>query len=201
MKTKTKLSLGITFLFILILGMSGASIYFIRTLASDSGQIIKDNLISFNYVEQMNNDLDKIQYSMISGKSFEQKDTFKLLTPQWFKYFDQSIDSEASNITEPGEKEAVSKLTESYSNYKLLVQNNNADARLSRILMAYMDIKFQLAIIYDVNQKAIVRKNTQATNSATTAVFYITLIGSIFFIVAFVFILNFPGYIADPIKT
>src|ERR1017187_5256120 len=101
MKTKTKLSLGITFLFILILGMSGASIYFIRILAKDSGQIIKDNLISIDYVQQMNAELDSIHstaFEILTVKGVA-PDVPRNVIIVKFDNFQKSVDSEANNIT------------------------------------------------------------------------------------------------------
>src|SRR6185437_10631093 len=105
MNTKTKLSIGITFLFVLIICMGGASIYFIKVLAIDSGEIIKDNQISIDYVQHMDAEIDSIHAALHQSinKVNIQTDLFKTL----FSKFNKNLDSESNNITEVGEKAAV----------------------------------------------------------------------------------------------
>ena len=47
---------------------------------------------------------------------------------------------------------------------------------------------------------AIVRKNNEAQQTAGKARVYLAIIGTFCFLVSFSFILNFPGYIANPVK-
>src|SRR6185369_2957256 len=54
--------------------------------------------------------------------------------------------------------------------------------------------------IMDLNMNAIVRKNNDALATAGKAKMYLALIGTFCFLVSFSFIINFPGYIANPIK-
>ncbi len=199
MNTKTKLSIGITFLFILIICMGGASIYFIKVLAIDSGDIIKDNQLSIDYVQHMDGEIDSIHAGLYQPVSMinDQSTLFKNL----FSRFNKNLDSEANNITEIGEKAAVISLRDEFQKYQGAFNQSDRNESVAQTMSVYYaNIQKQLGIIYDLNQKAILRKNHLAAHSASNAVFYISLIGTIFFLVAFVFILNFPGYIADPIR-
>src|SRR6185369_6677931 len=53
--------------------------------------------------------------------------------------------------------------------------------------------------INDLNLKAIIRKNAIADETAHQATIYLIIIVTICFLTSFSFILNFPGYIANPI--
>ncbi|RTL61529.1 MAG: HAMP domain-containing protein, partial [Hyphomicrobiales bacterium] len=55
----------------------------------------------------------------------------------------------------------------------------------------------QIAI---VNRAAINRKNEAVQNAADEAKIWLGVIGTICFIVSFTIIINFPGYIANPIS-
>ncbi len=196
MNTKTKLSIGITFLFILIICMGGASIYFIRVLARDTGNIIKDNLLSLDYVQDMQKDINLLTQDFV----LHQVSKNGVNTNAMFD-FESKLKAEQGNITETGEKEAVDSLTVNYKSYVDTLTNlSHANINSKSALKMTEKISGNLISIYALNNKAILRKNQLASHSASNAIFYISLIGTIFFLVAFVFILNFPGYIADPIR-
>ena len=204
MKTKTKLSIGITFLFVLIICMGAASIYFIRILARDSGDIIKDNQLSIDYVQAMQNDIDSVQQTLFqkwpgSDNRINLSDNF---LRKYVDDFRKNLHDEANNITEVGEQAAVDSLSSYFNHYYSVADllNFNTIDKKDGVNGYYAGIKIELNKIYQVNRNAILRKNQLASHSASNAVFYISLIGTIFFLVAFVFILNFPGYIADPIR-
>jgi len=117
MKTKTKLTLGITFLFILIIGMGAASIYFINILARDSGDILKDNQQSLDYMQSMHNDIDSIQEEIFNQWPGDKNQVAlnSAFLQRYFIDFKKNLKNESEDITEPGEKEAVDSLTFSIS--------------------------------------------------------------------------------------
>lgn len=51
----------------------------------------------------------------------------------------------------------------------------------------------------EINMKAIVRKNDKAQAFVKEAILYMGLLGSFTFLVIFPFIINFPGFIANPL--
>ena len=53
MKLKTKLSLGISFLFVVILTFGILSVFYINRLSSQSGQVLKNNHESLVYSNNM----------------------------------------------------------------------------------------------------------------------------------------------------
>ncbi len=54
--------------------------------------------------------------------------------------------------------------------------------------------------IIQLNMNAIERKNAVAGNTADRAIIIVSLIGSLCFLIAFSFAVNFPGYIANPVR-
>ena len=204
MKTKTKLTLGITFLFMLIIAMGAASIYYIRILARDTADIIKDNQLSIDYMEAIQNDIDSIQQNIF--REWPGADNRIILSDKFLnKYisdFKKNLQAESEDITEDGEKEAVDSLTFYFNRYNSAIQllHFNTVGNKEILLADYTGIKVQIHRIYQVNQKAIWRKNKLANQSASSAISYISIIGTILLLLAFVFIINFPGYIANPIK-
>jgi two-component system, NtrC family, sensor histidine kinase KinB len=104
--------------------------------------------------------------------------------------FEKNLQGQIKNVTEPGEQEFTDELKAQWEQLK----RSPADSALAK------SIRTTLHNITKVNMEAIVRKNNTAEQTADKALLYIGIIGSICFIITFAFIVNFPGYIANPIK-
>ncbi|HWZ23465.1 MAG TPA: histidine kinase dimerization/phospho-acceptor domain-containing protein [Cytophagaceae bacterium] len=174
MKIKTKLSLGLGFLFAIILLLTGLGTYYIHRLSNDTKLITKDNYESLVYTKNMMRALDEMG---IDKKSSLLK-------------FETNLQGQEKNITERGEKEITIELRNEYKNLTL-DSLNESEKNL---------IRQKLYQIIELNLQAIFRKNTEANTSANDAVLYMSLIGAFTVLITFSFIINFPGYIANPIR-
>ena len=173
LKIKSKLSLGLGFLFAVIILVGGLGAYYINRVAQESKEILKANYESIQYVKNMQKSLDTYESDSIRAKSVWEK----------------NLRLQERNITEIGEKEATEELRFSF---ELLKKNGFEKNTIVRIRKALYDIT-------DVNLQAILRKNKQAQHTADQVLAYIGVIGAICFLIVFTFIINFPGYIANPI--
>jgi signal transduction histidine kinase len=176
-RIKTKLSLGLSFLFFVIVLLIATGLYFLNRLSLDEDNILKDNYNSLEYVNGMESALDKI--AARDGEPGE----------HW-KYFEERLKLQEQNITEPGEKDMTENVRESFEDLKKekpVTAKNTAGMRSD------------LRQIGEINRAAIVRKNQEAQETARQAKLLLTLITVCCFIFSFIFIVNFPGYIADPI--
>ena len=173
MRIKTKLSLGFGFLFAVILLLGGLGTYYIHRLSNESKHITKDNYESLVYAKNMMRALDEIE---IDRKSSIIK-------------FENNLREQEGNITEEGEKELTLELRNEYKNFKI-----DSLKEIEKNL-----IRQKLYQLIEINLQAIVRKNIEAGTSADNAVIYMSLIGAATVLITFSFILNFPGYIANPI--
>jgi len=173
MRIKTKLSLGLIFLFIVIVVIGLVGIFSISKLASDSQAILKANYESLQYVKNMQQALSKME----------------MKNPIGVDDFEKNISAQEKNITEPGEKD----MTQDVNNQFELLKKNDT----SKILIH--SIRNSLYQLEELNMNAIVRKNDEAQHSANQAKLYLAVIGTLCFLISFSFIVNFPGYIANPI--
>jgi len=171
MNIKTKISLGLFFLFAVILIVGGISIYYLREISDDAKNIIKANYESIGYMQGMTGALDSLQ-----------KDSGSI------SRLAKNLKAQEGNVTELGEMEETIRLAN-------LVKELNAkfSDSLSR------EIRHSILKITDLNLKAIIHKNALAEETAHQATVYLIIIVTICFLVSFSFILNFPGYIANPI--
>ncbi len=174
MRIKTKLSLGLGFLFSVLLLLAVLGIFYIHRLSNDSKSITKDNYESLVYSKNMMSALDELD---IDQKSSLLK-------------FETNLKAQENNITEEGEEEITIELRNEFKNLKL-DSLTNSEKNL---------VRQKLYAITEINLQSIVRKNKEASESASDAVLYMSLIAAVTILITFSFIVNFPGYIANPIK-
>ncbi len=179
MTIKNKLRAGFGFLFLLAIVCSGLSIYFLNRLSADSSVILKDNHETIVYmrniavaIDQSNGQLNSDQVQAVESNLVKQE----------------------HNITEPGEQQATDSLRSKYEQLKLLGGDLAKQAYLRTELRAL------LFRIMKLNMDAEEHKNAVAKATAQSATILVALIGSFLFLVAFTFIINFPGYVANPLR-
>jgi two-component system, NtrC family, sensor histidine kinase KinB len=173
MSIKIKVAWGVTFLFALILAIGGLSMYYLRNLARSSQQILVDNYESMEYAHQILAACEQIRTdSAVAVSSIE-----------------KSLLLQEDNVTEPGEREATLALR---SAFEKLRNTGLSDSIVANIRHASLQLE-------NINMKAIVRKNEIAQDTAHNASTYLIIICTLCSLAAFTFIVNFPGYIANPI--
>ena len=179
MTIKNKLRAGFGFLFLLALICCGLAIWFLNRLSAESSVILKDNYESLQFVKNIGNALDENELS---------------LNARQIGIIEKNLVGEEHNITEPGEQEATDSLRSKYEQLKL--QGNN--------IQKQNDLRFQVRkLLYNImqlNMSAIQHKNATAKATASQATLIVAFIASFLFLIAFSFIINFPGYIANPIR-
>lgn len=173
MRIKYKLQLGIGLLFAMILVISSLSVYFLQKLSIDTKNILVANYNTLDYSRKMQIALDN-----------------DIRLPDNKKLFDNNLLLQQKNITESGEAELTANLAMHYQ----LLQHNYSDTQLIK------SIRTDISNIMLLNMQAIQRKNKLAENTSDNAVFWISIIGTICFIVSITLLFNLPGAIANPIK-
>jgi len=176
MKIKTKLRLGFGFLFLIVIIFGIVSLSYLNKISQNSKVILKNNYESLSFSIDMRSLLDehKLPLSAETAAAFEKK-----------------LLQEEHNLTEPGEQEAVQNLRKAFLNMMQNDQEKEEALRLARLSLKQID---------QVNMQAIVRKYSTAQKSVDQATLYLALTASICFLVLFTFIVNFPGFIANPIS-
>lgn len=173
MKIKTKLTLGVGLLFLLIVLLSVIGSVYINKLKSDTEKILTANYNSLEFSKNMLLALDKISTdSAIAIKDFQKNNALQ-----------------EKNLTEFGEREATQNLNLHFDSY--LQQPTNEKEKL---------IREDLAKIMSLNMKGIERKSDIAIITAENATFWIVSIGTVCFLIAFTLLFNLPQTIAEPIN-
>jgi NtrC-family two-component system sensor histidine kinase KinB len=176
MNIKTKLRLGFGFLFIIVIAFGGISLYHINEISMRSKIVLKDNYKSLVYVNEMR--------TIIDNQNSELNNDYK-------QKFEQILKLEENNVTENGERNAVIALRNSFQDLNIVERDH---------YKIIAKIKTQLRKIEELNMNAIVRKNDSAQKATERASLYLGVTAFITFIILFSFIVNFPGFIANPLR-
>jgi len=171
MRIKTKLTLGVGLLFLLIIILSIVGVKYSYELKQDTENILEANYKTLEYSRNMLTSLEDG-----SDKSL--------------KKFESNLRNQENNISEIGEKE----VTEEIKNKFEAFIRNKKDSIIPG------EIRKDIFILMDLNMQAIQRKSEVAKATADKAVFWIAISGSMCFLIAFILLINLPSNIADPIK-
>lgn len=175
MKIKTKLTLGVGLLFLLIILLSLVSGGYILTLKNDTNNILKANYNSLNYSRKMLISLDEEAYDKTAEKRFK-----------------ANLELQLRNITESGENEITQRLKDHVTELKAAPIDEKEHTRTL--------IRQDILQIMQLNMTAIQRKSELANDSSNDALFWIILTGGSCFLIAFILLVQLPKNIAKPIK-
>ncbi|SEA64107.1 HAMP domain-containing sensor histidine kinase [Pedobacter hartonius] len=179
MKIKTKLRLGFGFLFVMVLLFGFISLYYMNQISLSAKVILKDNYETLSYTRDMRSILDQHDLP---------------LSKEMIVQFSRKLDLEQRNVTEVGEGQVIHTLKAAFR-----VMTNPTIAQDQQI-MALAKIRIQLMRIDRLNMDAILRKNAVAQEAAKKASLYLVTAASFCFLVLFSFIVNFPGFVANPLR-
>ena len=171
MKIKTKLTLGVGLLFVLIILLSLISARYIIDLKKDTENILVANYNSLEYSRNMLSALEEGNEKSASK-------------------FDRNLKDQEKNLTEIGEPELTAEIRNNFEAYKQQPED-------SKLVSAIRNDIFKLM---NMNMQAIQRKSEVAKTTADKAVFWIAIAGTMCFLIAFILLINLPSNIANPIK-
>jgi len=179
MKVKSKLRLGFGFLFLVVLFFGIVSLFYIYNISDSAKVILKNNYESLSFAREMRAVLDENKLPL-NAKALNE--------------FDRQLALQEKNITEKGEEEATVALRKTFKTLQLstgTAQENETAVYHARSLLREIEA---------LNMHAIVRKNEAAQASVNKATLLLGITATITFLILFSFTVNFPGFIADPLR-
>lgn len=210
MKLKTKLSLGLGFLFVIIFTLAGVCSYYVARLGQESDNILKNNYKSIVYSRNMLSGLGDMRTS-ISSVIYSKSNTARM-SDYYLKLFESgknvletNLKEANNNITEINEKEYIEGLNHEYESFlKLCLQMQSVAGEsslyFSDFLPAYEKLKQSINNIYDVNMQAVVRKSELTKHDSANFHRYMAMIGAICLLLALGYFWYFPVYISSTLS-
>ena len=174
MRIKTKLNLSVGLLFSLIILISVVSVYYINSIKQDTQNILKANYDSLEYSRNM----------LMAMEDIGENNTDATVV------FGKNLKLQLLNITEKNEANITNKLKIAFQSLKEGNGSVGAKAEMHDAILQIMKL----------NTDAIKLKSDIAQKTAETANFYIMILGTLCFLIAFNLLVNLPNNIANPIK-
>ena len=206
-KIRTKVLFGILFLFVEFLLIGALSIYYISSIKYSSEMAIKNNYRSVHYSENMIQAIDETntaESSLLLNKQYHYDKNSLSVS---FNSFEENLQLEEKNITEFGEKELVQSIKENYIKYKSLLsepKSSNTTDKFTNystnILPLANDIKTKIFTVSTLNMQSIVQKNESLNEMIRHIYKILSIVLTVCFLITFSFMINFPNYIAGPIR-
>ncbi len=195
--TRTRFTLGMIFLFIIISVLAVFSGFYLNRLSSKTSAILKENYLSVVYAREMSEGLMSINQEI--STSFLAKripDTLKIANE--LMRIKSSLESEKKNITEPGEDKLVSGIEANYFEYRdslqIFVKSSNSATGLLYLLNKSVNLYQQLSILSQMNGKALEVKTDDAKAFSHSALTKMTIMATLCFLIGMSFTFSFASY-------
>ena len=194
---RTKFTLGMVFIFLIILILLGFSAFYLNKLSNKTSAILKENYLSVVYAREMTDGISKISQEMTTA-FLEKRNPEKAMIAHQLEAIDQSLQLEKGNFTEVGEDRLVAGFETVFDEYRANV-TKLADSVLSPEELLYFQkkqvfLEQQLVLLSQMNGKAIEVKTDDAKVSSKNALTGMTILGSFCFLIALSFIYSFASY-------
>lgn len=194
---RTKFSLGMLFIFIIILVLLGFSALSLMNLSGKTKAILSENHVSVVYARDMTGNLINLNQEM-SGCFVTGKNVDTNLVKNEFNGLDKTIGLELNNITEVGEDALARNIKREINEYhelfnQFILASGQSDTFLL-LQKKFASLYRNLEILSKMNEKAIEVKTEDAKSSAKKASAQMTVIGSLCFLITLSFIYSFASY-------
>jgi two-component system, NtrC family, sensor histidine kinase KinB len=196
---KTRFTLGMIFLFLIILVLAVFSGYYLNKLSDKTSAILKENYLSVVYAREMSEGLVNIDQEIFNGYlSNRRPDSLKIVKE--LNLMSKSLISEKSNITEPGEDKVVTGIESDYSQYSDSLLNIISAPKSGGLLYLQeksSDLHKKLLLLSQMNGNAIEMKTDEAKAFSKSSLAQMTILASLCFLIGMGFIFSFSTYFSQ----
>ncbi len=194
---RTRFSMGMIFLFIIISVLAVFSGYYLNKLSSKTSAILKENYLSIVYAREMSEGIMNINQEITTGfLTHRYPDSLKI--EKELNSVNQSLISEKNNITEPGEDKLVMGIDANYNEYRdsvlHILKSANTSAGMLYLQNKAGSLYQQLSILSQMNGRALEVKTDDAKSSSKIALTKMTVLASFCFLIGMSFTFSFASY-------
>jgi len=194
---RTRFTMGMIFLFIIISVLSVFSGYYLNKLSTKTSAILKENYLSVVYAREMSEGIMNINQDITTG-FLTNRNSDSLKIGNELNAINKSLLSEKNNLTEPGEDLIVSGIETGYLEYRDSV-SKFIKSPITAAGMIYLqnksgDLYKQLLILSQMNGKALEVKTDDAKASSQNALTKMTILATLCFLIGMSFTFSFASY-------
>lgn len=194
---RIRFTLGMIFLFLIILILSVFSGYYLNKLSNKTGAILKENYLSVVYAREMAECIrvvnQEFTISYLSGRNSD-----STIISNELEILNHSLQLEKNNITEQGEAKLASDIESGFSQYKKSIMNIADSAKTAGGLLLIQNISGelnrQLLLLSEMNGKAIEVKTDDAKAFSKRAFTRMTILATLCFLIGMSFTFSFASW-------
>jgi hypothetical protein len=194
---RTRFTMGMIFLFLIILLLSVFSGYYVNKLSDKTSAILRENYLSVVYSREMSEGITRINQELTTSfLTHRTSDNVKV--KRELDLMTKSLLAEKTNITEPGEDKLVSDIESEYSEYRDSVlkvfEQPLSDQELVSLQSRSGSLNDKLQLLSEMNGNAIQSKTDDAKSYSQRALTQMTVLASLCFLIGMSFIFSFTSY-------
>jgi len=194
---RTRFTLGMIFLFLIILVLSVFSGYYMNKLSNKTSAILKENYLSVVYARQMSEGIMNINQEITSAYLMK-RNSDSLKIGKELGLINISLSAEKNNITEPGEDQLVAGIDAGFAEYRKEVlsfsRTVQSDAEVLFLQNKSGDLYNKLIALSEMNGKALEVKTDDAKASSQSALTRMTILATLCFLIGMSFSFSFAAY-------
>lgn len=194
---RTRFTLGMIFLFIIISVLSVFSGYYMSRLSKKTDAILKENYLSVVYAREMSEGIMTVEQE-ITTAFLKNRNIDNIIITKNFKLIDKYLDSEKNNITESGEDKLVAVIEKNYLEFRdsviNIIKSPKTEAEILYLQNKSGELYQQILLLSQMNGTAIEVKTDEAKIFSKSAMGRMTILATICFLVALGFTYSFASY-------
>jgi len=194
---RTRFTLGMIFLFLIILVLAVFSGYYMNKLSNKTSAILKENYLSVVYAREMSEGIMNINQEITTAYLMK-RNSDSLKIGKELGLIEISLSAEKNNITEPGEDKLVAGIDAGIAEYRKAVINLSriaaSDAGVLFLQNKSGDLYNQLIALSQMNGKALEVKTDDAKASSQSALTRMTILATLCFLIGMSFSFSFAAY-------
>lgn len=194
---RTRFTLGMIFLFIIILVLSVFSGYFMNKLSDKTSAILKENYLSLVYAREMSEGIMNINHE-ITTCFLTKKIPDSLKVAKEISTINTSLQEEENNITEPGEDKLVMTIQSDYTEFRdsvLKIMNlPKSNEGMLYLQKKSASLYQQLLLLSQMNGRALEIKTDDAKAFSKSALRQMTILATLCFLIGMSFTFSFASY-------
>jgi nitrate/nitrite-specific signal transduction histidine kinase len=159
--------------------------------------ILKENHYSVIYARDMSESLTNVNLE-ITNSLLSNKIPDNLNIKKDINQFYKSLKLEKNNITEIGEGDLANDIETGFNEYRdslvKFMKPSNPKANVLNLQKKFYNLFKELKLLSQMNEKAIELKTNDAIITAKNASLQMTIVGTLSFLIAFIFTFSFASY-------
>lgn len=194
---RTRFTLGMIFLFLIILVLSVFSGLYLNRLSAKTSAILKENYLSVVYAREMSEELMNINQELTTS-FLNKKNSDSTGIARDLSLMNKSLIAEKNNITEAGEAQLVTDIETGYFELRdsvfRILKSPKSVAGLLYLQNKTGLIYQQLSLLSQMNGKALEIKTDDAKASTDNALKKMTILATVCFLIGMSFTYSFASY-------